>query len=227
MSPARASRSSPVWKTLAAIAEASEAGRLTVGTMIRSHRAVTRPGTARAGQPGPNDSVERRILERGRRAIWPAPAARRSASRRAGSGGATRPGAGRGRRARGGAGRSGAGLVGRRGRHREVEAVGQLDSDRAPIVEERQVLVAARRNTCCPLSPAVAVRKDQVRPQRLARLEQRHRDPDRRTRGRLPVRPGRRRSPPPEAGAGGPAHAAPLTRARRTAAFPAGQRSRP
>ncbi len=40
MSPAAASVSNPVWKTLAAIAsEASAAGRFTVGRQIRSHKA--------------------------------------------------------------------------------------------------------------------------------------------------------------------------------------------
>ncbi len=68
MSPAVASVSKPIWKTVAASAsDASSAGRLTVGTQIRSHsRSIAaRPLTVLAQEGGERLRVERRVGEVG------------------------------------------------------------------------------------------------------------------------------------------------------------------
>ena len=217
---ARASLSSPVWKTLAAMAsDASAAGRLTVGTVIRSHRAATAGGRlAVAGQPGPEGLAGRGPGRRGRGGAGPARparAARRSATADAGSGAATRPGAGapagalrRSRPIRGGPPGRVAGATTGRSRRSGARRLPGADP-----VEEREVRVQQRRNTCWPLSIQwPACRNDQVSPpRRLRRSSRVTRAPRRRSQGG--GQPGQAAADhhDPAAGAGGPAHAAPLS----------------
>ena len=163
----RLSVSRPVWNTLAAMAsDASAAGRLTVGTVIRSQRAATAPGDwpCRASQ------APKRLLVQGR--IAAGPGARNDQHRPPqaqtvpdgqvrDSAAASRPGAagraGPERRSR--PSRAGPPGRGGRGHHRDVEAVGQLDVCRGPdAVQERQVLVAAaQEHVLAVVDPAAAV----------------------------------------------------------------------
>ena len=236
--PPGVSVSSPVWKTLAAMAnDASAAGRLTVGTVMRSHRAAMAGGRLPVARPArtPKVSSSRAGSSRSRRRSGqhrrPEPEAGPHA-RDAGSGAASPAGAGEraGRPAQ--AADHGAPPGRPRARPRGCRGgPGARPRRRADAVEEAPGTASQqRRNTCWPLSiQRPACSNDQVRPpSRLRRSSRVTRAPPSAQSRAAQGRPGRRRSPPRAAGRERRlvAHAVPSARARTaTAAFSrAGQR---